>query len=290
MRTIEFTLLISLLIIIFVGTSNVGAAAPQEKGIVRLSISLAKEAYLTREPVWLTILAVNLADTDVNIVPLKPECSDCIQIHLESSSGKVLSYSGVIFDYAPGSPHRVLLKEKDSTDVVYNLLDGFGEKVDNWPIRHFLEPGEYTVQVLYQQKVSSNILEFRVQEPQKDEQKAFQLLSEGMNDLFKMEDEKFVEKLDKLANTYPKSVYADLSYYEMAYWDKNPERKKRNVNKLVSDYPNSPYVTNAIRFLLAGKDKKTQKNILKECIAKHPGTKVEQYSRKSLEALESKKD
>jgi hypothetical protein len=285
--------LVSFYVFIFlVFATNIGFTSAKNNNVINLSISLEKNTFLIREPIWLEITAVNLSDTDIVIFPLVPECISCIRIILKNSQEKPLQYEGMIYDYVSGYPRGALVKPNEvyKNEPKYNLLDGFGERVNNWPLRRFLKPGTYTVQVLYLERVSSNILEFEVKTPQGDEEKAFKLLAEGISYLFKDQRDELVRKLEELVAKYPKSAYADLAYYEMTYWDKNKERAKKSARELILKYPDSKFTRNAFWKLLRGEKRENKKKILKEWISKLPGTKAEEYAKQTLEALESKKD
>ena len=101
-----------------------------------------------------------------------------------------------------------------------------------------------------------------------------------------------VEILEHLVAAYPKSVYVDLAYYELAgHYGLlgEPEKTHDYLRKLVLDYPNSHFVLKAIPGLLRQMSKDQQIEFLKEIINKNPDTRASDLAESCLENLEDEK-
>jgi hypothetical protein len=265
--------------------SNISFAQKGDK--IRLTISLDKEVYLTREPIWLNMTAVNISDTVQEIYALMPEASH-IEIILKDSNGNQLPYYGMWFDYTSGSGPRTMVKPDTAFRITgsYNLLDGFGERINALP-RHFLKPNKYTVKALYRGRVYSNTLEFTVEAPQGDEEKACELLAEGINHPFMSDRSELVAKLKELVTKYPKSVYVDIAYHEMLFLDQDKERAKENAKELISNYPNSWMVYDALMLLVRGEEREKRRLVLQEWMDRFPGTKTEESAKQILKWIDN---
>jgi len=256
--------------------------------IIDFTISLERQTYLLSEPIWVDVSAKNMSKEEIRILPLVLSCLECLNIIVINSTGDTLYYHGIVHDVTR-PPTGYVTDPGETRSNYLNLLEGFGEKLDGFGIRHFLKPDKYFIVAIYDCMIKSNEIEFEVVAPKGDEKKAYALLKEGYDYHIQLKIGKFNEKLEELVSKYPESAYADLAYYEMTYWSEDSEDAEKYGKKLIFKYPNSRFSRFAFWKMLRGKTRNQQIQFLKDIIKKLPmETAAFEWAQGSLGALEGK--
>jgi tetratricopeptide (TPR) repeat protein len=260
---------------------------------IEFRIGLDKETYLLREPIWLNLNVKNVGEEIINILPLEPSCLECLNVILVNSKGDTLRYYGAVVEHTK-FPTGFPTEPGESRYNYISLLAGFGEMDDNFRLRYYLKPESYEAQAFYNGGVPSNKLKFKIELPKGDEKKAHDLLKEAYDYQIRKNLDKCIQKLHHIVNTYPKSVYADIAYYELGgnYGVKGDTKKSTEYReKLLVNYPNSYYVRFAFWDLLQGKSRDEQIQILKDILKKIPAdTRAANWAQESLKTLEGKEN
>jgi hypothetical protein len=253
---------------------------------IDFKISLEKEIYILSEPIWVDISAKNINKEEIRILPLVLSCLECLNISVINSHDDTLHYQGIVHDIT--SPPTGYTTEPGQTRSNYiNLLEGFGEKLDEFGMRRFLKPDKYSIVAVYDGMIKSNEIEFEVAVPEGSEKKAYTLLKEGYDYHIQLKNKEFHEKLEELVSKYPKSSYTDLAYYEMTYWSKDSEDAEKYGKELILKYPNSRFTRLAFWKILRGRNRNQQIQFLKDTIKKlNRGTVAFDWAQGSLKALE----
>lgn len=251
-------------------------------------VGLEKDTFLVSEPIWLDISATNIGEEEIRILPLVLTCMECLQVILINSKADTLYYHGIVDDVTKPPTGYLTYPGKTRSNCV-NLLEGFGEKLDGFGIRHFLEPDKYSIIATYGGIIKASGIEFEVSVPKEDEREAYDLLRDGYDYHIQFKIAKLNEKLEELVRKYPNSVYADLAHYEMAYWADDPAEAEEYGTELLFTYPNSRFTRFAFWQILRSKTHNEQIQFLKDTIKKLPKhTRAFEWAQGSLEALEGR--
>jgi hypothetical protein len=255
---------------------------------IDISINLGKKSFATSEPIWLDVSVKNISYYDIKILPLDLSCMECLKIFLVNSKGDTLSYHGIVSDVTR-PPTGYLTEPGNYRSNYFNLLDGFGEMIDGLGIRRFIKPDNYSIIAIYNNIIESNVETLEVKEPEGEEKKALALLMKGYDYHIQLEIPQFDKQLEELVVKYPKSVYADLAYYEMTYWSEDYKDAEEYGKQLVIQYPDSKFTRFAFWKMLRGKTPTQQiqflKNILKVITV---NTRAYDWAQSSLESLQKK--
>jgi tetratricopeptide (TPR) repeat protein len=252
-----------------------------------------KDKYLLREPVWIDLYLTNNCEEDITIRPLDLPWL-VLQVLLVNSKGDTLKYRGMHFEHGR-LPGGYVVEPNETYHHFVNLLTSFGETtyaLEKGLGRFYLEEDTYTLQMNYKGLVSNKI-RFKVERPKSNEEEAHELLKEAYYYDLKLENQKTIDILQRLIDKYPKSVYADLAYYELAgHYGLvgEPERTHGYLKKLILNYPDSHFSLKALPGLIREMKKDEKIGFLKEIIEKQPKTKASHWAKESLKALEEQED
>lgn len=256
----EFTFIISMSILFsFVVTTSMRA---DNRDALELKITLEKDEFLLDELLYLEMAETNISDQEVAVTPMRADWSwGNFKIVLKDENGTELDYKGGEAYGKAGNWPGFIIAPGERYVTVKDLLSVYGEWGDPaHRLSLYLPAGTYTVQAIHhsnmkayagpnrqrddKQTVYSNIVEFKVVQPQGLERQAYQRLMEIMAEY----------------NTnIPK------------------KREMRSVfREFISSYPNSAYLPQAYIFLLtiynrnaiAGKDV-----VLQEAITRLPDSR-----------------
>jgi len=249
------------------------------------TINLEKQTFLVLEPIWLSVYATNTGDDEARILPLALTCLSCLDIILVNSKGDTLLYSGTVHDVT-APPTGYPTKPGETRSNYMNLLEGFGEKIDGFGLRRFLEPETYSIQAVYAGVLKSNELQFKVSTPEGRDSRAYSIIREAYDYHIQFKTSEFCQKLETLVADYPGAVYGDLAYYEMTYWAPDPKEAQKYGRELILNYPNSRFTRFAFWKILRGKTRDEQIGFLDDILGEiPPGTRAAQWAQGSLEAL-----
>jgi tetratricopeptide (TPR) repeat protein len=280
-------IILSLLVLIFISIFCISVRANNYENI-EFRISLEKNTFLLDEPPWMTLEVTNNTKYEISILPLQLDCLECLKVILVNSKGDTLRYRGIHFELV-SLPKGVIVKPKQTYQNSVNLLQGFGENLDNFQIRHYLEPDSYTAQAFSSDSLSSNKIVFNVEVPKGNEKEANDLLRQTYEYDVRLDNYKVIEKLQQLIEKYPKSVYMDLATYELAghYGEiGQPENTYKYLEKLILNSPNSYLIREAFWGLLKPKTDDHKIKFLQDIRKKIPAnTKASNWAQKTLESL-----
>lgn len=258
-------------------------------------IELEKDTYPVREAVWVDLYFTNKGDKIITL-----DCLDLpwqeLTVNLVNSKGDTLRYGGYILDgICRAGPS---INPTDTYHYSISLSENFGEGAKEhvpFSLRYFDEDS-YTLQMIHT-GVSSNLLKFKVKAPKGDEKRPCELLKKVTKkpsfyykDYYK-ESQRIILLLQELIDNYPKSIYADLAYYELAgHYGRigEPDKSHENLRKLIFNYPNSRFALKALPALLQQMTEDEKTKFLKEIIKNQPKTRASDWGQEFLEDLEEK--
>lgn len=288
MNNFKFCLTVILISLFFL----IGIGSAESTSNEQLAFEIeTKDKYLLREPVWIDLYLTNNCEEDIRIRPLDLPWL-VLQVLLVDSKGDTLKYRGMHFEYGK-LPEGSIVKPNETHYDFINLLDSFGEttySLEKGLCRFFLEEDTYTLQ-MYHDGIFSNKIKFTVGKPKNEEKRAHDLLKQAYYHDIRLENSKVIEILGQLISTYPKSVYADLAYYEIAgHYGLigQPEKTNQYLEKLMLGFPNSHFSLKALPGLLQQMKEDEKTKFLKEIIYKEPKTRTSHWAQEFLEDLEQK--
>lgn len=257
---------------------------------VEVTISLEKDTFFVSEPVWVDLYFTNEGRESVTLNSLDLTWQK-LGVHVVNSAGDTLEYSGFIADgVCPPGP---TLEASETYYHCIDLSENFGKGAREYlpPSLRYLEEGTYTLQMTHT-GVSSNLAEFKVENPKGEEGLACHLVKEASRSGFEYyhtDIQQVIDIFQVLVSKYPKSAYADLGHYEIAGLHgllDQPSETNEHLRSLILDYPNSHFVIKALPALLQQMTKDQNTEFLKEIIKRHPETRASDLAQQSLEYLE----
>ncbi len=269
--------LITISIFIVISPALVLAESTDSVGL-KLGIVLDKEKYLVSEPLWAMVTVENTTKDKVFATSINPMYGN-LHFHIVSSSGDSLKgwcFRGMIGGYPTLDPGQ---RDVYFVDLVGSICT-YGVEHGQALHQRRVPEGKYTLQAelrLYPDpkwqkerfQVYSDKVNFMVQKPSGEEKKAYDLLKE-----------KKAEKLWKLIEQFPNSVYRDAALELVSTFDYHPEEAMEFIDK----YPNSGYVASVI-FAVTPKTGKAsaRKKFFEDIIKKYPNTKASMYVENKLD-------
>lgn len=274
MKNYKSLVTVILLVVLFVILVTVGKIHANNQVTFRIE---TKSQYLVGEPVWVDLYVTNNGKEVATIRPLDTWWWE-FKVHLVNSKGDTAKYSGYLVEGRPRPGPSITPKE--TYYHCFNLSEDFGTWIDGHrpPLLKILKPESYTLHVS-QMGIVSNKIEFKVESPTGNEKKAYSLYLEAARYHLN------VQKADELLHKYPRSLYADLTCYEIGVtygMDNEGQTYLKYAKKLISDYPNSGFIQRVLWDTIKDKTVTQQKNELEEIIKNHPDTRAAKFAKKLL--------
>lgn len=291
-------------------------------GDIDFNISLNKESFLEREPIWVRCIVTNKGSSAQKILSFKSGALEGVSFFLiPEDLNNIIQPIRIFISYS--TEPLILIGAGDSIIVYENLLrklesvnspqqktieffnkrgiigKGVAEPVK--PRLHplligYLKPGRYKLYACYstrwdekdgREDIYSDTLEFEVIPPFGKEKEALKLL----------EKSNYKEVFEK----YPQSVYAPISLYHHYLYQRILSRHKKqieeNVNELLmtllEKYPDSPAIKyiDLQMFLQSYSDRgklKEGRSRLKSVLEKDPNSYAAKMIREILKSTENK--
>lgn len=275
------------ILFLFLAATTLAADAPPS---LSLELELEKETLLLGEPIWVDLYFTNEGRESVTLNNLDLTWQT-LEVHVVNAQGDTLEYSGFVADgVCPPGP---ALEASDTYYHSINLSENFGKGAREYlpPSLRYLEEDTYTLQMNHS-RASSNMIEFKVENPKGEERLAYHLVKEASRsgfDYYHTDIQQVIDIFQELVSKYPKSAYADLGHYEIAGLHGllgQPSQTNEHLRSLILDYPNSHFVIKALPAVLQQMTKDQKIEFLKEIIGKHPTTRASDLAQQSLENLE----
>lgn len=267
-----------------------------EYGGVKLEISLEKTEYLVGEVVWLNIKATNISDHNIEVPPLELWYTQWFKVIIVGPDGDTLRHLGLIAN-TRGYVNGTLLSPGESY-YNYEEIGGadyqFGKR--NNPYRGTgiplpLAEDTYSIQAVYLGN-SSNRLEFRTINPIGDEKEAYELLKLGYKYMPIRTVDRSIENFKALIERFPNSVYAPTACYHLSkifrVMKQDSASAENYAKLLVSRYPNSGYVSNAMCDLPEYMKEQELIEWLREAESKFPNTRAALKAKEIMQSLSKK--
>ncbi len=242
---------IAIIFFVFLGTlaplfpfSDLNEVIAGDSQPLQLEISLEKDAFLLREPIWVEILLTNTGNSSRRVTHSSPH--RYLRLYIVSSKGDTLSKRIITSYMRP--PKGTVLKQGESILYTLNLLTLYGGKEDKFNVRYFITPDTYSIQAeqtvdIWSSpellKIKSNLIRFTVKNPTGEELKACQLLKEAYELQIQEGGETPKDEFRHIVELYPNSVYADLALMYIS-------GPRDGYKELFENYPNSPFVRKAV--------------------------------------------
>jgi len=252
---------------------------------LRLEISLSKETYLTSEPIWLDLTLTNVSSDTVRIFGPCVHCGDT-RFQVINQKADTLPYVGIeaVVAYGPGQ----LMDLGEKKFNCFNVIEYYGEKGGLFRIamsRFKLKPDSYSIRAIYggsrEGGVISPALNFEVEEPTGAELQALNLLEKGYDTELSSTPEVALECYKDLVHKFPKSVYVEAAYNELASTD---SLKVEMLRK----FPDSGFSKRLIQVVTNHKKPAEQTRFLHRIIKDHPGTRSAKFAEKELKIITKK--
>ena len=284
---------ISLLVSLFLTVATMYGQTNNESPYLNLiTISTEKDHFLSQEAIWIFINFKNITKDTLRI----DRTTICEGLRVEAIQGarvpKYLRLSGI-----PSS----LVVPGDSLFDLVDLNTYYGTTGGLYHGWRFIPKGGYRVYIrLPSYRIISDTIEITVSEPEGEELKAMNLLTEGMRLSETVGGErkaaiaKAYKKFEELVEKYPHSVYAPKALDRAAgcysYVSGEEEKALQKCRELLERYPESPYYLGAITCIEIiyenDKDKAGALKEMKELMKKHPNSKIADRVRKAIQYIE----
>jgi hypothetical protein len=245
----------------------VGLAADQK---LELEISLSKQTYLLREPIWLDAVLTNISSDTVRSWGMAPPCFESFHIEVRDSLGKKLAYTGPMWDYVRGD--GFLMDPNEQYYGCYDLVYLFASsRIHFW--FGLIPPGKYSVRGRYDDALSQEI-GFEIVEPTGQEREVCQMLVEAFESGAK------TWHFREVVERYPKSsVYGETAF----------ERLYRG-SEFVKQFPNSGYAETSLTAATRELSREAKHEYLSAVINEYPETRAAKFARRMLMMLEKQAD
>jgi hypothetical protein len=249
------------------------------RGQLEIRIWTTKDVYLALEPVVVGFEVKNVGDTNFTI----HGDLDAVKqfFHITNDKGKnyhntlLVSYFGTS-SLQPGESY----KDSEEIGSRYGVTG----------------PGIYTC-FLEVQHHKSNILKFKIIEPEGDEKKALDLYLEAdrlhwCNDKDPVKFKRAFYKFLELAEKYPNSVYAPqaLRWALFGHRFKDKRIVVSECKRLIEKYPDSPLLDITIEGLAANykalEDKRGAEEYMNHLIGKYPNSNISERAKNWLRKIE----
>jgi len=257
-----------------------------------ITISTEKDHFLSQEAIWIFINFKNITKDTLRI----DRTTICEGLRVEAIQGarvpKYLRLSGI-----PSS----LVVPGDSLFDLVDLNTYYGTTGGLYHGWRFIRKGGYRVYIrLPSYRIISDTIEITVSEPEGEELKAMNLLTEGMKLSETVGGErkaaiaKAYKKFEELVEKYPHSVYAPKALDRAAgcysYVSGEEEKALQKCRELLERYPESPYYLGAITCIEIiyenDKDKAGALRGMKELLRKFPNSKIADRAKRAIQYIE----
>jgi len=265
-------------------------------GGVKLEINLEKTEYLVGEPIWLDLKATNITDREIRFLPLELYNADWFGVTIVNSNRDTLDYLGDKASYGTYL-HGIPFAQGEVYFNFVNLVSPecqFGKLKDidrSNPAPIALKEDTYSIQAVYLGN-SSNRLEFRTINPIGDEKEAYELLKLGYKYMPIRTVDRSIENFKALIERFPNSVYAPTACYHLSkifrVMKQDSASAENYAKLLVSRYPNSGYVSNAMCDLPEYMKEQELIEWLREAESKFPNTRAALKAKEIMQSLSKK--
>jgi len=257
-----------------------------------ITISTEKDHFLSQEAIWIFINFVNTTKDTLRIN--RSALREGLRVGAIQGPRvpKYLRGSGIPTSFVvPG----------DSLFALVDLNTYYGTRGGVYHGWRFIPKGGYRVYIkLPSYRITSDTVEITVSEPEGEELKALNLLTEGMKLSETVGGErkaaiaKAYKKFEELVEKYPHSLYAPKALDEAAgcymYVSGEEEKALQKFRELLEKYPESPYYLLAIACIEViyenDKDKAGALREMKELMKKHPNSKIADRVRRGIQYIE----
>ena len=263
-----------------------------DKQKLSLELSLDKETYLLREPVWLDVTLKNISDDTVRIKRFGTPCHGLFNIELKDAKGSIIPFTGGTYNmkWGPGW----LSESKNQYYDCYNITSLFNTHESLLgQIFGLLPVGEYSIKAHYGDTYS-NDLTFRVIEPFGQEQEAYKILVDAFDLRSKKKNDSANQKFHDVKEKYPQSAYAEKGLDQIIcsqiIHSGLTISELQTPQEMLNAYPNTGYSNNCLALLVWEKTKEEQKELLQKIIEKAPPSRTTKFAKQRLRMLEKESE
>lgn len=256
-------MLVGILVLLLVIPATSSSAEDEQW---KLEISLEKNSFLLREPIWLDAVVTNISGDTLRSWGLFPPCQGSgFCIDLTDSNGISVAYSGSSYDLV--RLEGFLIFQEEQYYDCFDLIELFAIKYLS--TYHFgaLPPGRYFVQGVYGEAFSNKI-SFIVVDLTGKEKEAEQLLIDafkpGSSDTAK-------PSFLKVFESYPNSVFAEI-----------PARRILGHSDFLKKFPNSGHTRSRLTDDMIGLTDEEKIEYLENAIIKYKGTRAARHAEQLL--------
>lgn len=263
-----------------------------------LRLGLAKQQFLTSEPLFITVSLINNGDSAINVRRMYLPFG-YFKIVVKSSRGRLfpLTYNGTM---ARDTTRPVRLEPHDSASIVLDLLPLYakGEPASRkMHTKTFFSPGSYTVRSTFETghgRTASRTVSFSVRDPDGTERLVHDLLVSAAG--FELEKQKgpATAILDTIIRKYPESGYHIAAFLQKMYmYEYETAAKAQQIAcdaalSLIDAHPASEAAIPALSYFMIhcdqiGKTRKDIREILVSIIGKYPDTPLEREAVRALQ-------
>jgi hypothetical protein len=250
---------------------------------LEFQINLADSSYITCETIWLSAELKNVSDDTVRIWGFEFPGGGKLKVILTDEGGDTLKpVLDMFYGGWPGfilGPGETYSEAFDLARIFWNHEISSGPALPLWA--GSLAPGTYEVAAEYLNRsgrytIPTEVIRFKVTEPEGSELEAFNLFLEGYRSWSSGNFHKGNDLLAKLIAGHPKSVYAERVYHKFG-------RNEELLNKM----PDSGYLNTYLYWTIKGmNDEEEKRSFLEGIIQEHPGTRVSRFAQERLQRLE----
>ncbi len=263
----------TVILLLVLSASTLCVAGEDQKW--QLEIGLSKTTYLLRESIWLDAVATNVSSDTIRSRGMFPPCLGPLHVEVTDNMGKVLPYTGPIYDGVWGD--GFLVKPNEQYYGCFDLLDLFAFSRISTSLG-IIPTGKYSVRALFGGAVSQEIA-FEVVEPTMQEAEAYQMLIKACENLRASLFREGVDQSPKslyaefrdVVERYPKSVYAETAFRRLRPWDEFLKR-----------LPNSGHAEMILRNSTEQLTREEKRKYLTEVVSAYPETRAARFARQML--------
>jgi len=265
-----------------------GSKASSEENTWHVAIELPGTTFISLEPIWLDITLTNVSADTQRTAGLDGPNHRGFGIFLYDSRGDSVRHTGPQINFG-GGPGRLLLEPGEQDYGSFDLTELFfsheaksGYSVGFWRF-HYIPRGEYTVRAWYHGAVS-NQLTFEIVEPHGEEVKALRLMEDALRAWTPDGREPMALLYRQVVERYPRSAFAEASYYLSVLYSHWAEQKEgtwdKNIlyRRMLEHCPNSGRSGSWIVALTHDKEDNERLAVINELLEKHPNTRCYKYA------------
>lgn len=259
-------MLVGILVLLLVIPATSSSAEDEQW---KLEISLEKDTFLMREPVWLDVVVTNISEDTLRARGLYPPCQGswlCIEI--TDSVGNLVPYSGPLHDIYWGD--GIPMFPKEIMYNCFNLLDLYGARYTSTYNFPALTPGRYFVQGEYLESPSNKISFLVVELMGKEKEEEKSIIDAYKKDTWTSAGVA-QPALRKILKSYPNSVFTEIIALSFL-----------GSSDYLNKFPNSGNTRSSLLGCMQGLTDEEKIEYLENAIIKYKGTRAARHAEQLL--------